>query len=65
MPNEDLSNEMKQMARNFGQECTDKAWEAEIYAFGENEIIRWATNQEIMISHLRELINFYAKSSLF
>ena len=53
------------MIRAFCDSCTDKAWEAELYPFGDIFIIRWATNQEISILHLRDLINFYAKNDAF
>ena len=34
-PNPPLTEKMKEMARNFANSCTDKAWEAELYPFGE------------------------------
>ena len=56
---------MKELARNFSDQCIDNAWESEIYPFGENEIFRWVTKKEITITHLRNLIDFYAKNDLF
>ena len=56
---------MKEIARQFSLDCTDAAWEMEIHPFGENEIIRWANNQEITIVHLKNLINFYVNNPVF
>ena len=56
---------MKEMARAFSRESTDSAWEAEVYPFGENEILRWVTTKEITIAHLRNLISFYGKNEAF
>ena len=56
---------MKETARSFSTESIDNAWEAEIHPFGENEVIRWVTNKEITIMHLRNLIEFYVKHDLF
>ena len=47
---------MKEAATAFTKECTDNAWEAELYPFGENEIIRWVTNKEITVLHLKNLV---------
>ena len=43
VPNPLITPEMKDMARAFSIECKDKAWEAELYPFGENTILRWVT----------------------
>ena len=65
MPNLSLTPEMKEIARTFSEECIDKVWESEIHPFGENEILRWVTNKEITIMHLKNLVDFYAKNELF
>ena len=56
MPNSPLTPEIKEKAREFSNECIDKAWEAEIHPFGDIEVLRWATNQEITIVHLKNLV---------
>ena len=61
-PNPPLTPEVIALAREFSNTCTDNAWEVELYPFGENEIFRWATNMEITIAHLRNLIQFYSKT---
>ena len=43
-PNPPLTDEMKDLARSFCKGCTDNAWEAEFYPFGDVFIVRWATN---------------------
>ena len=65
MPNQPITPEMKEEARNFSNNCNDSAWEAELYPFGDLDIFRWVTNQEITIAHLRELIKFYSQSNNF
>ena len=65
IPNSTVTDVMKEMIRTFTMSCTDKAWEAEFYPFGDIFIIRWATNQEISIVHLRDLVNFYSKNEIF
>ena len=56
---------MIEAARTFSKTCLDQAWEAELYPFGEKDIIRWVTNMEISINHLRNLVQFYAKTEAF
>ena len=53
------------MVQAFTTSCTDKAWDAEYYPFGDLFIIRWATTQEITIGHLRDLVNFYSGNDAF
>ena len=56
---------MKENVREFSKNCIDKVWEAEFYPFGDLFIIRWATNQEITIVHLKDLVSFYENNKKF
>ena len=54
--NPPLTPEMIEAARSFSKTCLNQAWEAELYPFGEKDIIRWSTNMEISINHVRNLV---------
>ena len=64
-PNPPLTDEMKEIARNFSSVCRDNVWEPEFYPFGDIYVLRWVTTKEIMIAHIRDLIHFYASNQDF